>query len=124
LKLPGLGCVTVVLPLVAFAPLQAPLAVQVDISVDDHDSVEGWPASTVDGDSVTVTEGTGGGLKPDELSHHCCTGGIFQLMLPNVIRLLQPDCPPAPGPRSLEVPEEAPAKLVARHCESALQMKW
>jgi len=65
----------------------------------------------------------GGGIRADELSHHCWAGGMFQLILPNVIRLLQPLCPPAPEPW-FEVPCGALAKFVDRHSESPLQRKW
>jgi hypothetical protein len=67
--------------------------------------------------------GGGGGVRVDELSHHCWVGGIFQLILPKFIKVLQPLCPPTPGPW-LEVPWEALAKFVERHAESPLQIKW
>jgi hypothetical protein len=71
------------------------------------------------------TEG-GGRVKVGEWSHHCWAGGIFQNLIPNVNRLLQPLTPPGPEPRFPEVPDGVPAgvKLSWRHCESPLQMKW
>jgi hypothetical protein len=76
----------------------------------------------IDGAGVT---GGGGRIKVGELSHHCFAGGIFQNLIPNVIRLLQPLMPPGPEPRFPEVPDGVPAgvKFSWRHCGSPLQMK-
>ena len=59
------------LPLVAFAPLQAPLAVQAVALVDDQLSVLAWPLSTLDGSAVRVTVGAG-----DEDAGRCQPTGL------------------------------------------------
>jgi hypothetical protein len=52
--------VTVAVPLVAFVPLHAPLAVHDVAFVLDHVSVEDWPSAIDVGLSETVTVGAGG----------------------------------------------------------------
>ena len=53
--------VMISLPLVFFAPFQAPTAVHVEALVDDHASVEFWPLITDDGLNARVTVGAAGG---------------------------------------------------------------
>jgi hypothetical protein len=57
---PAAPGVTVAVPLVAFVPLHAPLAVHDVAFVLDHVSVEDWPSAIDVGLSETVTVGAGG----------------------------------------------------------------